>query len=394
MPNSDLHTHSQQLAPYAGRPSDRIRQYLKDLQVQAQPGETVRVPPVRILAKDLNVSTATIYHVFKDLTAQGVLQTTVGRGSFLQSQPTQSNAKQNICIGIGWPNTMDMTSRTSLAFEGIIRATMQNTRQISIRAIPRHSFLEGTHRETLLREAENVDALIYQSLRPEFQGFSQIVEETYQKRGKPIVRLDSPFLTSTTNFVACDNFSISYAIGKIWARTGRKRFAYLMRQGFSSTLSTIFTYSGLRNGAEHGGLEKAEVLSLTNPNIFEESGYQTMKTYMANHRELPDAIYAFGDFLAIGAIRALEEAGVSVPDDVSIIGGAGLDHGNSVYNNMTRVKFSYDEVGRRLIDMVLKRIDTNSEAQPASYVPGQLIGFATTRQEENDLFREAGIMEA
>lgn len=377
---------------YEGRPSDRIRQYLKELQSQATPGESIRVPPVRVLAKELNVSTATIYHVFKDLTTQGVLQTTVGRGSFLQP-PVLSTSQKNICLGISWPNSNDITSRTTLAFQGIIAATMQHSTQISIRAIPRHTFYEGTHRETLLNEAENVDALIYQSHRREFTGFTQYVEEAYEKRGKPIVRLDSPALNATTNFVACDNYSISHRIGKVWAQTGRKFIAYLMRDSFSSTLSTNFTYVGLRNGAELGGLPHTEILSLYNSTIQEEGGYQTMKSYMAKHTRLPDAIYAFGDFLAIGAIRALQESGVSVPEEVSVIGGAGVDHSNSIYNNMTRVKFPFEEVGKQLVNMVVKRIHTHGEAQPSVYVPGKLIGSITTREVENDLFRQAGIMD-
>ncbi|WP_297080288.1 LacI family DNA-binding transcriptional regulator [uncultured Enterococcus sp.] len=51
-----------------------------------------------------------------------------------------------------------------------------------------------------------------------------------------------------------------------------------------------------------------------------ESGYQVMKEYLATHQTYPSAFFASSDALAIGALRAIKEAGLQVPKDLAVIG--------------------------------------------------------------------------
>ncbi|MFV0557521.1 MAG: LacI family DNA-binding transcriptional regulator [Enterococcus sp.] len=70
---------------------------------------------------------------------------------------------------------------------------------------------------------------------------------------------------------------------------------------------------------------------LTKHNLYQESlqtsqefsvegGYQGMKQLIANNETLPQAIFASSDALAIGAMRALQEAQIAIPEEVSVIG--------------------------------------------------------------------------
>lgn len=49
-------------------------------------------------------------------------------------------------------------------------------------------------------------------------------------------------------------------------------------------------------------------------------GYQAMKTFLAEAEELPTALFASSDALGVGALRAIQEAGLRVPEDISVIG--------------------------------------------------------------------------
>lgn len=53
---------------------------------------------------------------------------------------------------------------------------------------------------------------------------------------------------------------------------------------------------------------------------FEEAGYDLVRELLASGQALPTAIFAAYDRIAVGAMRALQEAGIRVPEDVSIIG--------------------------------------------------------------------------
>ncbi|MFD1849739.1 LacI family DNA-binding transcriptional regulator [Oceanobacillus bengalensis] len=52
---------------------------------------------------------------------------------------------------------------------------------------------------------------------------------------------------------------------------------------------------------------------------FEKSGYEAMKRILAEH-PIPDAVYAVSDMMAIGAMKAIKDEGLSIPDDIVLIG--------------------------------------------------------------------------
>jgi LacI family transcriptional regulator len=85
----------------------------------------------------------------------------------------------------------------------------------------------------------------------------------------------------------------------------------------------------------------------------ETSGYNAMKQLLAATTELPTALLAANDSAAFGALRALREAGLHVPEDMSIVGFD--DHSLSAYTHppLTTVRVDFaammDELTRRLI---------------------------------------------
>ena len=61
-----------------------------------------------------------------------------------------------------------------------------------------------------------------------------------------------------------------------------------------------------------------------------QSGYRLMQELLK--RETFTAVYATADTLAIGACRALKEAGISVPEECSVAGFDGMDAGRFLYS--------------------------------------------------------------
>ena len=51
-----------------------------------------------------------------------------------------------------------------------------------------------------------------------------------------------------------------------------------------------------------------------------EGGYEAMKDFLATGKEIPTALFASSDALGVGALRAIQEAGLKVPGDISVIG--------------------------------------------------------------------------
>ncbi len=89
---------------------------------------------------------------------------------------------------------------------------------------------------------------------------------------------------------------------------------------------------------------------------FEEAGYQVMKEFLARP-EHPTAYIAGYDDIAIGAIRAVEEAGLSIPDDIAIIGNDNGRAGNYLHKRLTTLAPPVEKMAKIGVEMMLKCID-------------------------------------
>ncbi len=92
---------------------------------------------------------------------------------------------------------------------------------------------------------------------------------------------------------------------------------------------------------------------------FEEQGYLALKALWAlAHR--PDALFAAGDQLAIGAYRAAKELGLRIPRDLAIVGYDDIPAATSLQPPLTTVRTSYYDFGARatglLLDLIARRV--------------------------------------
>ena len=75
------------------------------------------------------------------------------------------------------------------------------------------------------------------------------------------------------------------------------------------------------------------------------------------------AVFAMADVIAIGAMRALADAGRSVPDDVSIIGYDGLKISSFYTPKLTTISQQVDLLARRSFDLLMQCMDQSAPAR-------------------------------
>ena len=86
-----------------------------------------------------------------------------------------------------------------------------------------------------------------------------------------------------------------------------------------------------------------------------EIGYEPMKQLLARTRDFT-SIFCFNDIAAIGAIRALKEAGLDVPGDVSVVGFDDIQSAAFYTPSLTTVRQPLNEMGKRGARLLLERI--------------------------------------
>ena len=136
---------------------------------------------------------------------------------------------------------------------------------------------------------------------------------------------------------------------------GHRRIAFIKGQEFSS--DTEVRWLNIEKVAGELGLPISPALTvqLQGDSPSPQPGYLATKKLLGTHKPFT-ALFAFNDISAMGAIRALREAGLRVPDDVSVVGFDDIQ--SAAYQNpgLTTVRQPLREMGRIAAETLLKRI--------------------------------------
>jgi DNA-binding LacI/PurR family transcriptional regulator len=85
-------------------------------------------------------------------------------------------------------------------------------------------------------------------------------------------------------------------------------------------------------------------------------GYHAMQHLLTLDPPI-DAVFAANDPAAIGAMQAIWEAGLVVPDDIAVVGAGDIAHGDLLRVPLTTVGWSKEELGKRAAELIFDQID-------------------------------------
>lgn len=106
-----------------------------------------------------------------------------------------------------------------------------------------------------------------------------------------------------------------------------------------------------------------------------EGGYSCMSKLLKDFepQAYPTAVFALNDWSAFGAVRAIEECGLKVPDDISVIGFNGLDLPIASQLELATVKVNIELLGRLGVEYLQKAIEDSEEYSVKIMVPTTFI---------------------
>ena len=178
-------------------------------------------------------------------------------------------------------------------------------------------------------------------------------------------------LGSTT--IGSDNAGAGRLAGQHLLAKGRRRIAFL---GDADEHYPEFEsrYAGLCMALDEAGITPDPALQF-NAITTEEAGYTAARALIASGADF-DAVFAASDLIAIGALRALAEAGLSVPGDVAIIGFDNIPAASLTNPPLTTIMQDIKGAGERLVETLLAEIEGSE--RPDSCLPASLIKRAST----------------
>ena len=120
-------------------------------------------------------------------------------------------------------------------------------------------------------------------------------------------------------------------------------------------------YEGCLQSFRNHGIEYDEQLDYQGVRFSYQDGYHATQQLIANDRQFT-ALFAIADVMAIGAIRALHNNGLRVPNDVSVMGFDGLNLGSFLVPQLSTVIQSTQKMAQRSVEILIDRIEHGGQA--------------------------------
>jgi DNA-binding LacI/PurR family transcriptional regulator len=214
----------------------------------------------------------------------------------------------------------------------------------------------------------HVDAIILMGIDARPQEVQQIVE-----RGVPIVLIQQEMDREIPTFSA-DNYSGACAVSRHLVEDhGYKRIAFI--SGTHHTPDSRERLRGLRDILREHGLELPSQYIVQGDYLI-GSGYTAMMQLL-NLPERPEAVFAANDQMALDAIKAARDFGLSVPDDIAIVGFDDVPLASYSSPELTTVHQPIYELGYQAAQMALNGIRSDQRQRngvaPRVLLPTRLV---------------------
>jgi DNA-binding LacI/PurR family transcriptional regulator len=207
--------------------------------------------------------------------------------------------------------------------------------------------------------------------------------ERLQRAGIPYVAIDRVPDPYTGPAVTLDNAKVGHLAAEYLLGLGHRRIAHI--SGPQNVRMARERLRGFREPLETRGLGADLRVELV-LNWDYDAGYHAMQRILDNGPR-PTAVFAAGDVLAIGAMRAIREAGLSVPADISIIGVDDIDSAAYLNPPLTTIRQSISELATLGFQLLFDILNDTPSAQTTIVMDPVLIvrgstGPASTRPGE------------
>lgn len=232
----------------------------------------------------------------------------------------------------------------------------------------------------MLESSQRVDGVILVLPDPN----SRIVADC-QKRRIPCVAVVSPPIDGLMT-VNADDFSGGYIGTRRLIELGHRKIAFLLGSDEVSTSRPRF--EGYLQALRESGIRpdpRYQVASGMDSRL----GYKSMTGLLElAPGERPSAVFAINDLCASGAMLAIQDAGLRVPDDIAVVGYDDTEFCESTRPMLTSVRMSIDELGltavRRLVDTIEGRpVGMADTVLPVTLTIRQSCGGESRRRTSN-----------
>ena len=180
-----------------------------------------------------------------------------------------------------------------------------------------------------------------------------------QRPAVPVVAISGHQRVRGVTNISVDNSRAAFLALQHLASLGHKRIAFF--KGHRGSLDTEHRWKGVLGAASSLGLEVRPELTLQLQRDVPHPGPSVPEEGYVNAKKLLEAgkftaLFAFNDISAIGAIRAFQDSGLCVPEDISVVGFDDIQAAAYLMPRLTTVRQPLQQMGEMAASQLLRRI--------------------------------------
>src|SRR5437763_6223018 len=319
----------------------------------------ISAAPVRLkdIAQDLSVSVMTVSKVVRGCADVGAETRTrvLARIKELNYQPNwvarSLAARRTFIIGLIVPDLMhSFFAEIAKGVSGAIRPLGYD---VVICNSEEDGAFESSEVDRLL--ARQVDGLIIASAQPptSMQVFKRI-----EARGVPYVLIDRQFTSANAPYVGADDGAIGRLATRHLIERGCRRIAHIAGPPITTGVGRLRGYQ-----------ETLSTAGITVPDSYVTYATDDASGYEAARRLLrldprPDAIFGYNDPTAAGALKAILEAGIRIPEEIKVIGVGNVHYSDLLRVPLSTIDQSSTVIGRQAAEVLIKCIGAKRRRPP------------------------------
>jgi LacI family transcriptional regulator len=330
-----------------------------------------RMITIKDIARLANVSQSTVSKALNDRPDIGAetkkrIQDIALKHSFTPSafgKGLKSRITRNIgLIFCREPQPLSINPFYSRVLEGIEAETAVNGYSLIL-----HIIAEAGQNELprMIRE-QQVDAVILAGI------FQRSFVDLIRKNGLPMILLDPKNTAEDCHQILIDNEQGAFLITQYLLQKGHRRIGFvsgdLERQSFK------LRYLGYLKAMNQHGIDPEPGLVRSGGL---ENGYDHVRSLLAADR--PTAVFFANDINAIYGLKAILEAGLKIPDDISIVGFDDIELARHASPPLTTVRVYKEELGSLAVRNLLRLIRKETKMPHVTVVPVRIIERESVR---------------
>lgn len=329
----------------------QIKQILERQILEGALREGDLIPSERELCEQYGVSSTPVRRALQELVREGLIRRRPGIGSFVSSE-SRNLYLLLLIIGFDKAEWRRVACIFSELIGGIAEVTWEHQATFSVAHVPTGFDDIRPYIRSVIQEGEFDGILLRLGGDLQEEYLAPLLET-----GFPYVVIKRHLPNRMINCVINDDVQGAFMATEHLIKSGHTKIGFIAPQHIAVGKNRC---QGHFKALEVNGLEADPDLVCYTDDFMEETGRRAASKLLAS-RHKPTAIFAPSDIMAIGAYRAIEEAGLRIPEDVAVVGYDDIPLAATLSPPLTTVSTPYYRFGTQsaslLLDIITKKIE-------------------------------------